>query len=209
MGKMHRGVDVLLLSLRVCHDQIRRDLAYISASTDEVLHGLLKFMGIDFPARVALPGIRTALKAQIKRPKTCLHHAVRQVFGNKPGIKGIRRMEVRLQPALHDLAQEGQQDLVWLEQQGIIIERDMLRATPAKPGKLRQRALERARRKGWVHLRHRTVGTLEGTAIGEFYYAYTQVCIGLPEGHLLQWRGKTQQLPEGFEMVTVDHQVST
>ena len=37
-------------------------------------------------------------------------------------------MEVRFQPALHDLAQEGQQDLVWLEQQGIIIERDMLRS---------------------------------------------------------------------------------
>jgi hypothetical protein len=80
--------------LRVCHDQICRDLAYIGASTDEALHGLLKFMGIDFPTRVALPGIRTALKAQIKRPKTCLHHATRHVFGNKPGIEGIRRMKV-------------------------------------------------------------------------------------------------------------------
>src|SRR5215831_16821764 len=168
MGKIHRGFDVLLLSLRVRHDQIRRDLADISASTDEVLHGLLKFMGIDFPARVALPGIRTALKAQIKRPKTCLHHAARQVFGNKPDIESIRRMEVRLQPALYDLAQEGQQDLVWLEQQSIIIEGDMLRATLAEPGELRQRVLERARRKGWIHLRHRTVSTLEGTAIGEF-----------------------------------------
>src|SRR5215813_13496800 len=137
MGKIHRGFDVLLLGLRVCHDQIRRDLADISTSTDEVLYGLLKFMGIDFPARVALPGIRTALKAQIKRPKTCLHHAARQVFGNKPGIEGIRRMEVRLQPALSDLAQEGQQDLVWLEQQGVIIERDMLRSTLAEPGELR------------------------------------------------------------------------
>src|SRR5262249_17861075 len=108
MGKMHRGLNILLLSLRVGHDQIRCDLANISASTDEVLHGLLKFMGIDFPARVALPGIRTALKAQIKRPKPCLHHAARQVFGNKPGIEGIRRMEVRLQPTLYDLVQEGQ-----------------------------------------------------------------------------------------------------
>src|SRR5262245_33501828 len=154
MGKIHRGFDVLLLSLRVCHDQIRRDLADISASTDEMLYDLLKFMGIDFPARVALPGIRTALKAQIKRPKTCLHHTVCQVFGNKSSIESIRRMEVRLQPALHDLAQEGQQDLVWLEQQGIIIEGDMLRATLAEPGELCQRALERARRKGRIHLWH-------------------------------------------------------
>jgi hypothetical protein len=100
----------------VCHDQIRRDLADIRTSTDEVLHGLLKLMGIDFPTRVALPGIGTALKAQIKRPKTCLHHETRHVFGNKPGIEGIRRMEVGFQPALHDLVQEGQQDLVWLEQ---------------------------------------------------------------------------------------------
>src|SRR4029434_5926325 len=150
------------------HDQIRRDLADIGTSTDEVLHGLLKFMGIDFPPRVALPGIGTALKAQIKRLKTCLHHEARHVFGNKPRIEGIWRMEGRFQPALHDLAQEGQQDLVWLEQEGIIIERDMLRSTLAEPGELRQRALERARRKGWVHLRHRTVGTLEGAAIGEF-----------------------------------------
>ena len=103
---MHRGLEVLLTSLRVCHDQIRRDLADIRPSTDEVLHGPLQFMGIDFPAGVALPGIRTALKAQIKRPKTCLHHAARDVFGDKPSIEGIRRMERRFQPALHDLAQE-------------------------------------------------------------------------------------------------------
>ena len=50
-------------------------------------------------------------------------------------------MEIRFQPALHDLAQEREQDLVWLEQQGIIIERDMLRPTLAEPGKLRQHAL--------------------------------------------------------------------
>src|SRR3989442_9875194 len=208
MGKIHRGLDVLLIGVRVCHNQIRRNLADIRTSTDEVLYSLLEFMGIDFPARVALPGIRTALKTQIKCPKTCLHHQVRHVFGNKPGIEGIRRMEVRFQPALHDLAQEGQQDLVWLEQQGIIIERDMLRSTPMERGEFRQYVLERACRKGWVHLRHRTVGTLEGTAIGEFYYAYTQVRIGLPEGHLLQLRGETHQLPEGFEMAPVDHQVS-
>src|SRR5215471_16618821 len=168
MGKMHRGLDVLLIGLRVCHDQIRRDLAEIGASTDEVLHGLLEFMGIDFPARVALPGIRTALKAQIKGPKICLHHQTRHVFGKKPGIEGVRRMEVRFQLALHDLAQEGQQDLLWLEQQGIIVERDLLRSTLAEPGEFRQHALERARSKRWVYLWHRTVGTLEGTAISEF-----------------------------------------
>src|SRR3989475_11013469 len=163
MGKMHGGLDLLLVCLRVRYDQIRRHLVHISTGTDEMLHGLREFMGIDFPARVALPGIRTALKTQIKCPKTCLYHQARHVFGNKPGIEGIRRMEVRFQPALHDLAQEGQQDLGWLEQEGIIIKRNMLRSTLTQPGELRQRALARSRRKGWVHLRYRTVGTLEGT----------------------------------------------
>src|SRR5215510_6944396 len=125
-------------------------------------------MGIDLPACVALPGICTALKAEIKRPKTCLHHAARHIFSDKPGIEGIRRMEIRFQPALHDLAQEGQQDLVRLEQQGIIIERDMLRSTLTEPGEFRQHALERTRRKGRIHLRYRTVSTLERTAISEF-----------------------------------------
>ena len=95
MGKMHRGLDVLLIGVRVCHDQIRRDLADIGASTDEVLHGLLEFVGIDFAAGAALSGIGITLKAQIKRLKTRLHHQARDVLRDKSGIKGIRRMEMR------------------------------------------------------------------------------------------------------------------
>ena len=138
-------------------------------------------MSIDFPARVALPGIGTALKAQIERLKAYLHHRLRNVPGDKSGIEGIRRMEMCLQPVLHDLAQKGQQDLVWLEQQGIIIEGDMLRPTLAEPGEFHQCTFEWACRKRWVHLRHRTVGTLEGTAISEFDYANLQVRIGFPQ----------------------------
>lgn len=67
MGKMHGGLDVLLVCLRVRHDQIRRDLVDIGASTEEMLHGQIEFIGIDFPAGVALPDICTTLKTQIKR----------------------------------------------------------------------------------------------------------------------------------------------
>src|SRR6266446_8678106 len=165
MGKMHRGLDVLLVCLRVRDDQIRRHLVDICPSTDEMLHGLLEFMGIDFPAGAALPGISAALKAEIKRLKPRLHHQCRDVLRDKPRIERIRRMEVDFQPTLQDLTQEGHEDLRRLEQQGIIIKRDLLCPALPEPDQLRQRAVEWTRCKWWIDLGHRTVGALEGTAV--------------------------------------------
>src|SRR5215510_6483563 len=168
MGKMHGGLNVLLVCLGVRNDQICRHLVDICPSTDEMLHGPLKFMGIDFPTGVALPDIRAALKAEIKRLKPCLHHQSRNVLRDKPSIERIWRMKVHFRPTLQDLAQEGHEDLLGLEQQGIIIKRDMLCPALAEPGKLRQRAVERTRRKWRIDLWHRTVSALEGTAVSEF-----------------------------------------
>ena len=181
VDEVHGGFEVLGVAAGVAEDLVGGDFVRVGPGGEEVCDGGGEFFGVDFRAGALLPAGRAGLEAEIEGFEAGADHQLCEFGREKSGVEGVWAVEVVIRAAGGGVFEEGGEGVFGVEEQGIVVEGDVVCAEAAEEVEFGQRAVAGAGFEAAVDFGDRAIGAPEGAAVGEFEDADVECGVCLPE----------------------------